>query len=34
MVKGKHGWIDKGMLFSTLALGAISISSIDVHADI
>lgn len=34
MVKGKHVWIDKGMLFSTLALGAISFSSIDVHADI
>ncbi|GMC02582.1 hypothetical protein K4E_00920 [Enterococcus thailandicus] len=33
MVKGKHGWIVKGMLFSTLALGAIGINSIDVHAD-
>lgn len=33
MVKGKHGWIIKGMLFSSLMLGAVSINSMDVKAD-
>lgn len=32
MVKGKHGWLVKGMVFGTLLFGGMLIDSVSVEA--